>query len=137
MNDLNKAKKLLMQGEYTCVLCKGDSVITTNKRGVLPLVEWIENDDCFDGYSVADKVVGKAAALLYVKLNVKKIYAPVISKGAAQMLEKYHIEFWCDTVAEAIINRRGDGFCPMETAVKNINTPEKALAAIKSKLNEL
>ena len=30
-----------------------------------------------------------------------------------------------------IRNRSGDGFCPMESAVRELNEPEKALAAIK------
>ncbi|MBQ8782496.1 MAG: DUF1893 domain-containing protein [Clostridia bacterium] len=136
MNDLIKAKELL-KGDCTCVLCKGESVVTSDERGVLPLVKWIDEGKSFVGYSVADKVVGKAAALLYVTLGVKTVYAPVISKGAAKVLEKYCIEYWYDTLADAIINRKGDGFCPMETAVKEIDTPEEALVAIKNKLKEM
>ena len=38
-----------------------------------------------------DKVVGRAAAFLYVLLEVKEIYAGVMSEGAADVLSKYGI----------------------------------------------
>ncbi|MBQ8228085.1 MAG: DUF1893 domain-containing protein [Clostridia bacterium] len=136
MNDLIKAKELLKEG-YTCVFCKGKDITTTTERGVLPLVKWIDEGKCFKGYSAADKVVGKAAALLYVILGAQKIYTSVISKKATDVFEKYGIEYWYDTLADAIINRKGDGFCPMETAVGNIETPDEALTAIKNKLKEM
>ncbi|MBP3327700.1 MAG: DUF1893 domain-containing protein [Clostridia bacterium] len=136
MKNLSEAKKMLAQG-YTCVLVSDEDVITTDERGVLPLVKWIDQGKAFGGYSAADKVVDKAAALLYVILGVRAIWAGVMSKPAAQVLESYGIEYWYDTLTDAIINRKGDGFCPMETAVKEIDTPEEALAVIKNKLNNI
>lgn len=136
MKDLFKAKELLKNG-HTCVLCKDDSVITTNERGVMPLVEWIDEGKVFTGYSVADKVIGKAAALLYVTLGVKKVYTPVLSQKASDVFEEHQIEYWYDTLTQAIINRKGDGFCPMETVVKTTDDPEEALKLIKNKLNEI
>ena len=35
----------------------------------------------------------------------------------------------------AIINRKGDGFCPMETATEKAESPEEALELLKEKLN--
>lgn len=136
MKNLSEAKKILAQG-HTCVLVSDEYIITTDERGVLPLVKWIGQGKTFDGYSAADKVVGKAAALLYVTLGVKILWAGVISKPAAQVFERYGIEYWYDTLTDAIINRKGDGFCPMETAVRDIDSPEEALVAIKNKLNQL
>ncbi len=136
MKNLSKAKEILSDG-HTCVLVSDEDTVITDERGVLPLVKWIDEGKAFEGYSAADKVVGKAAALLYITLGVKNIWAGVISKPAAEVFEQFGIEYWYDTLADAIINRRGDGFCPMETAVKNISSPEEALVAVKNKLNEL
>ena len=136
MKNLSEAKKILAQG-HTCVLVSDKDIITTDERGVLPLVKWIDQGKSFDGYSAADKGVGKAAALLYVTLGVKIIWAGVISKPAAQVFEQFGIEYWYDTLTDAIIIRKGDGFCPMETAVRDIDSPEAALVAIKNKLNNL
>lgn len=136
MKNLSEAKKILAKG-HTCVLVSDEDIITTNERGVLPLVKWIDEGKTFDSYSAADKVVGKAAALLYVTLGVKILWAGVISKPAAEVFERYGIEYWYDTLTDAIINRKGDGFCPMETAVRDIDSPEEALVVIKNKLNNL
>lgn len=136
MKNLSEAKEILGRG-YTCVLVSDEDTVTTRERGVLPLVKWIDEGRRFDGYSAADKVVGKAAALLYVTLGVKIIWAGVISKPAARVFEAHGVEYWYDTLTDAIINRKGDGFCPMETAVRDIDSPEEAFAAIKNKLNSI
>lgn len=136
MKNLLKAKAVLSQG-YTCVGYDGKDIITTNERGVTPLVNWLDSGDCFGGYSFADKVVGKAAAFCYVAMGVKKIWATVISKSAAAVFEKYGIEYWYDTIVDAIVNRAGDGFCPMESAVMEIDDPEEAISVVKNKLNRI
>ena len=35
------------------------------------------------------------------------------------------------TIAEHIVNRRGDGLCPMEIAASGITDPTEALAAVR------
>lgn len=85
MNDLEQAKSILLSGGYTCVLCKGETVHTSNHRGVRPLLELLETD--VTGFCAADKVVGKATALLYRLLNVKAVHAQVISQAALQVLQ--------------------------------------------------
>ena len=36
--NLLNARSLLESGNYTCVLCRGDTVYTTTQRGVAPLL---------------------------------------------------------------------------------------------------
>lgn len=136
MKNLFKAKEILNQG-HTCVVCNGEQIITTDERGVAPLVKWFDNGEDFSCYSVADKVVGKAAAFFYVALGVQKIWASVISRPAAEVFEKFGIEYWYDTMVDAIINRKGDGFCPMESAVAAIDNPDEAIIAVKNKLKNI
>ena len=136
MKNLSEAKRILSDG-HTCVIVSDNDIIITDERGVMPLVRWIDEEKNLRGYCAADKVIGKAAALLYVILGVKKIWAGVISKPAARVFEKHGIEYWYDTLTDAIINRKGDGFCPMETVVRDIDSPEEALVAIKNKLNSI
>ena len=63
-----KAKKLLEKNGYTCVLIKDEKEIFSFERGVKPLLNFIDKGEDFYGFFVADKVVGKAAAFLYVLL---------------------------------------------------------------------
>lgn len=131
MNDIEKAKELLQQGKYTCVLCKGDTVYTSTFQGVAPMVEWLGSGADLRGYSAADKIVGKASAMLFVLAGVKEVYAPVMSEGAINTLSHHGIRCLCDTRTDGIINRTGTGSCPMEQAVRNIQEPSAAFEAIK------
>lgn len=133
-SNLEHAKELLRSGNYTCVLCGESGVLTTCKRGVKPLLEWLDLGDDFSQYSAADKVVGNGAAFLYALLNVKEVYAPVMSKAAASTLKKYGISFECDVMADGIRNRDNTGNCPIEEAVSGADTPEAAEKAIREKL---
>ena len=89
------------------------------------------------GFTAADKVVGKAAAFLYVLLGVEKVYAPVMSKPAMQILISFGVKIQSKLLVPEIINRQGTGRCPMEEAVDGITDAKEALAAIRSKLEKL
>lgn len=134
-NNLDRAICELKKGAYTCVLCKDESIYTSTERGVIPLLDFLESDIDFSGFSAADKTVGNAAAYLYVLLGVKEVYANVMSKSAEKTLSENGIDNQCEIITEHIINRTGTGFCPMEEAVKNAKTPEDALVLIKARLN--
>ena len=137
MSDLEKAKAELQRGGYTCVLSKNDDFAVCSARGVRPLVAWFEKGNCFQGYSAADRVVGKATAFLYVLLGVKAVYAHVMSKGAYAVLSSYGITAEYQQLAENIINRAGDGICPFEAAVISCSTPEEAYPLIRTQMERM
>ena len=53
MESLSKARTLLESGNYTCVVCKEDSVYTTTQRGVAPLLNWLDTGTDLSGFSAA------------------------------------------------------------------------------------
>ncbi len=134
MNNLERAKVTLLSGGFTCVLCNGDSIFTSSLRGVRPLVDWAMDKTDFSGFSAADKVVGKGAAFLYVKLGITAVFAEVLSRPALEILEKYGIKAEYNRLADNIINRRGDGICPFEEAVLDISDADQAYIAILEKI---
>ena len=117
---LTKAKALLATGEYTCVLSDGERIITSTARGVKPLVEWIKSGVLVNGFSAADKVVGRATAFLYALLGVRELYAAVVSRPALEVLTAHGITTEYGIAVENIINRKGDGICPFEETVLDI-----------------
>lgn len=137
MNNLERAKELLKSSESTCVCCSDEETLISKKRGVAPLIEWLDEGKNLKEYSAADKVVGNGAAFLYILLEVKELYANVISKSALETLNRYQIAITYDILTEAIRNRENTGFCPIETAVVGITSPDKALNAIRSRLNKM
>lgn len=139
MLNLDGLKKILDDGGYTCALTDGNRVITSKARGVRPLADFIASGADFKGWLAADKIVGKAAALLYARLGVAELYAHVLSQAGADVCRRLGIKAECGVIAKSIINRKGDGICPMERAVADVDDPSDAykkicaaLAAIKS-----
>ena len=135
--DLTHARSILEQEGCTCVLCKDSVQYKSTRRGVAPLMGWLEEGLDLKGFSAADKVVGKATAFLYCLLQVRCVYAQVMSEAAAQVLTQNGIPFLCDNMVPAIQNRTGDGLCPMEMATRNISNPADAPAAIRAALARL
>lgn len=136
-SDLEKAIALLRGNpEYTCVFCKDDKTYTSTARGIRPLLDFLETTD-LNGFSAADKVVGKGASFVYVLLGVESVYARVMSEGALEVLSRYEIHHSCDVLTENIINRAKTGICPMEEAVQNVSDPNSALQAVKIKLQNM
>ena len=110
---------------------------SSTERGVKPLLDFIKNGPDLRWFSAADKIVGKAAALLYVLLGVKEVYAPVMSETALYTLAHNGILQLCDCSVKSIRNRSGTGVCPMEETVVDIDEPRQAMIAIQNKLNIL
>ena len=136
-DNLEKCREILKFGNFTLVLFDGKTFLTDTKRGVKPLLDLLDGNTDLSGFSAADKVVGKAAAFLYVLLNVREIYADVISTHALSVLEQHQIPVEYNTLTDKIKNRARTGFCPMETAVLDEENPERALAKIRQKAKEL
>ncbi len=126
-----KARALLETGKYTLVLWGKDGLYTDTRRGIRPLLELLEEPDRWQGYSAADKVAGKAAAFLYLLLGVESLHAGIVSQSAAQVLTEGGVGLQYGQLVPAIRNRDGTGFCPMETAVREISDPQEAYALLK------
>ena len=137
MKDLTNARSLLDAGNYTCVICRGDSIYTATERGVKPLLNWLDVGLDLPGFSAADRVVGRATAFLYCLLGANAVYARVMSRPAAEVLEAHGIHWEAGQLTEGIINRKRTGPCPFEAAVMNITDAQAALSAIRAKLAQM
>ncbi len=137
MTNLERAKKLLKEENHTIVLCNGEQLYTSTKRGVVPMLDYIESGVDLKGFSAADKVIGKAAAMLFYHAGVAEVYGDVMSRAAADFLSTKGISFTYGLLADSITNRNGDGTCPMEQVTANISDTKEAIWAIKKRLEEL
>jgi hypothetical protein len=136
-NNTLVAKDILIKNGYTCVLVGGGEEHHSTFRGVKPLLDFLQSGKCFKGFSAADKTVGLGAAHLYVLLGVESVWAKVISTPAKAFLEQNGIHVLYETEAPFIINRQGDGRCPIETAVNGITDPAIAYDVIIKTLENL
>ncbi len=96
------------------------------------MMDLIAEGTSLAGYSVADTVVGKAAALLFVKCKIKCVYAETLSEKGERILRLYGLDFEYGTLAKCIINRAGTDICPMEKAVEDTDDPEEAYLLLKN-----
>ena len=74
---------------------------------------------------------------LYAGAGVTAVYAAVLSREAEEALKQHGIQIEADTLVPRIVNRTGDGLCPMETSVLGISDPAEARKAIERRLAEL
>lgn len=137
MNPLERAKGLLHSSDYTCILCDCDRVLTSKKKGIAPLLERCEDSSELAGMEVADRIVGKAAAMLLTLFRVKAVYGEVMSEAALKLLTAHGIEAQYGTLVPMITNRKGDGICPMEQTVAELEDPAAAPAALRATMERL
>ena len=128
---MNEIVDLLNQGNYSCVIKNNDRVKTFTNRGVKDLYDLINSDKSFlDGALVADKVIGKGAAMLMALGNVKEVSTNLISEQALKVLNNFNIKVVSNKIVPFIINRTGDGCCPLEIKLKDVACPDKAFVII-------
>lgn len=135
--ELRRAKEALdADTAVTLAVCRGDDLTVSREKGIKPLLKLTQGDDLRNA-SAADRIVGKAAAMLYALTGVEEVFAQVLSEQGRTVLKHYGIVYEYGTLTENIINRSGTGLCPMEEAVKDIDDLKEALAAIKAKVAAL
>ena len=128
---IDRAKAALGAG-VTCAVVRGKQTMTSDRRGIAPVVLWLEEDpDSLRGAYVADRVVGKAAALLFACAGVAGVYAEVMSQLAVSTLKLHSIPYRAGRVVDYIENRDKTGRCPMETRALTIRSPQEAFAVFR------
>lgn len=136
MNKNTLLAKENLDGHSIC-LCLDNNIITDDKKGIAPMLGFIDAGIDLKGYSVADLIVGKAAAMLFVKAGISEVFAKTISKPACEYLKKHNIPYSYHIITDSIINRQGTDVCPMEKTVTDIEDYEAGYMALKEKLAQL
>ncbi|MCG2688513.1 DUF1893 domain-containing protein, partial [Candidatus Parcubacteria bacterium] len=79
---------------------------------------------------IFDKIIGKAAALLFAYLGAKEVYGVIGSESAVRVLRKFRVKFYFKKTVKGILNKRKTGPCPME-ALSRTKTPEELYNLLK------
>lgn len=132
LDDLEKAEEALKGGALTIAVVKGGKLIFSAKipglRAILMASKALGGE--LAGSSVADKVVGRAAALLYAHHGVRAVFGAIMSEGAAAVLRDNGVGLKFDGLVPVIKGKDGIQTCPFERAVMGISEPEEAARAI-------
>lgn len=132
---LEKVKALLKTQSATCVVYSDEPHLYFDK-GVQPLFKALEEKRLKNAY-VADRVIGKGAAMLLIYGEAAAVHAELISIHAKEYFDRHGIEYSFDKLCPYIQNRAGSGMCPMESAVLNIEDSGAGIAAMRQKQKEL
>lgn len=135
MSDIDRAKAALRG--HSVAVCRAGEVMTRDGRGIAPLLAIASEENALRGASVADLIVGKAAALLMAYAGVSEVYAEVMSEAGERTLSEHDIPHSCGLLVPYIIDRTGKDVCPMERAVADVSDPAEAYAVLSARLEEL
>ena len=107
-------ESFLKSGDTIRIISPGGTVFRSQKRGISPLLGYIEQSSLMDKVVVLDKVTGNAAALLMKKACCREVLSPLGSELAAETLKRFGIVRHFMKTVPHIINREGNGMCPFE-----------------------
>ena len=127
----------LHQGNFSCVIRKGGEVREFSRRGVVDWYELRGHDAAFLRDSeLADKVIGKGAAVLMIKGEVMRVYADVISAPALELLRTNGVDVTFLTQEANIKNRAGTDMCPVEKRCLLLTDLDEMVEEIRSFLEQ-
>jgi hypothetical protein len=125
--------------EETCIImCKDQIVFTSKEKGVKPMMDYYEEHGRSDEHLlVIDRIMGKGAVILADLIGANQIITPKISEVAVDYAHKVEIEVFCEKIVPYIINRTGDGRCPIESAVIDVDETKQGYQMILQTLASL
>ena len=114
---------LLFAEKCSCVVRNGDEVRIFRERGVKDLYRLLrEEPQLLDGAFVAD---------------VEELFADVVSRAALDLLAAAGKAVAYTVAVPHIINRAGDGICPVERLCAEAQTAEECLPLIEGFIRKM
>jgi hypothetical protein len=125
-SDIDLAKEILVNEKLNiCIVKNGKIVFKSTRRGIHPMyIAVTEHFEELENASVADRIIGRAAAMLDSYAKIRAVYSEVISENAVEMLEANNISISYETKVENIRNRDKTDLCPIEKLSSTIKDNE-------------
>lgn len=129
--DLELAKEIFIDGNHSLVIVKdGTLLLKSDETGIMPLFNACEKLKITDA-SIADKVVGKAASLIFAYAKIKNVFTPLISQPSLDFLISSGIYPNYLKIVPNIMNKTKSDLCPWEKRMADFSNPELAYKLIK------
>lgn len=133
-----QARRLIIADEADCVVVKDGVMHSGRGRGVSPLLAFHDREAGFlKGATVADKVIGRAAAVILVSGGAVRVHGLTMSEDGKAYLEEHGIAVSWDRLVPRILNADRSDLCPLERSVAGKDSSEEALAALRRKIASL
>jgi len=109
------AKEYLEKENLSLAVVKnGKLIFKSHEKGIKPIYTLAVKVEDVKGSSLADRVIGKGAAMICKYIGVKEVYGSLISEAAAEVLNMADIKFSYEEICPYIRNRDNTGICPIE-----------------------
>jgi len=133
--DLNLAKQRLSQKNLNLVIAKnGEVLFETESHGISSLLKAIKQlQENIAGSSIADRIVGRAAALLLVYSGVVAVFAVTASDGGIEVLKNNHVFHDFRRRVPRILDSKRVDVCPFEKLVARFSDPKEAYEELKAR----
>jgi hypothetical protein len=130
------AKSMLISDNLSIIFIKkGRILYQSSEKSLTPFINALEIcGGHLRGSSLADRLMGKAAALLAIYAGIQSTYALTMSSDAIRFLKQYNIGLSFGNKVNEILNTTGTGICPFEKKMLNIDDPEEAYKLLRNKL---
>lgn len=114
----------------------GREAYTSQERGIGALLDLaLHQPEVLRGGILADRIVGKAAAMLCVLGGVKYVSGEIMTQGAVNYLEAHGVPYRYENGVTRLLGPDGTGDCPLELAVAALEDPGEAAAALEALLS--
>jgi hypothetical protein len=139
MQDLELAKKQLYSKQLTLAIAKnGQMLFETDSHRISGLIHAIDTlGTQLKDASIADRVAGKALALLCIYAGIREVYAEVLSMNAKVLFEKNSVVCEWEQLVDNVLDLKKTGMCPFEKAAAEISDPKDSYTAFKALLEKM
>lgn len=125
MNNIMRIKKIFLENRNVniMILKNNEIVYYSNEKGIFSMYNLYKNNkNILNNAVIADKIVGRAIAIIAIASKVRGIYAKIISKNAYDLLVKNNIKVEYQKKVLSILNHNGSDKCPVEKLAENIGS---------------
>jgi Domain of unknown function (DUF1893) len=126
--DLEIARKRLIENRVSLSIVKEGKIHFESRSNGLKDLFWAVNKlgTSLRNASIADQIVGKAAAFLFVYSRANSVFAITISEKGLKLLEENDVSAQFQNIVPNVLNRERTDVCPFEKLVLNCRDAKEA-----------
>ena len=130
INELNET-------DYSLIIVKDQQVKYKSKEeSVGSIVGLFDNNpQLLKDSVVADKIIGRAVAMVCDLGDVNFCYGQIVSQGAVDIFNKNNLPYQAEKKVKVIKNKDNTDLCPIEKLTLNVEDSVKGIKKIKEFLN--
>ena len=134
MKDLEIAERRLGEADLTLSIVRDEHVLfETASHGISGFLRAIQElGEQLNGASAADRIVGKAIALLCLYAGIEGVYGSVMSIEARKFFEENKVHAEWKVLIGNILDNCKVATCPFERLAAGITDPEEAYKKLKA-----